>query len=221
MSNAESVVMSALQIAPSWRHALKWIGASAIAVPVAVLLHELGHLLAYVIFGFQGTELHYSSSTYSLEKTFWQQVYRGNLPAAASMIPLWKVGLATAAGIFITCAVTFVCWFFVAKKSPHPLVVALGIFSPVRFLSGIPTLLVWLSGKPVRAGTDEAHLAALTGIPVVLLIIAGVLFLLLAWVWLVRRIPKRQRRISLGGLVLGLAAGGILYFRLAGPWLLP
>lgn len=221
MSNVESAVLPTLQITSSWRLALRWIGASAIAVPLAVLLHEFGHLLAYLTFGFQGVALHYSSSTYSLEKAFWQQVYRGNLAAAASLIPPWKVGLATAAGIFISCVVTLVCCFFAARKSPHPLVVALGIFSPVRFLSGIPTILVWLSGKPVRAGTDEAHLAVLTGIPVVLLIVAGLLFLLLAWVWLVRSIPKRHRRISLGGLVTGLAVGAFFYFWLIGLWLLP
>lgn len=221
MSNAQSAVISALQIAPSWRQALRWIGASAMAVPLAVLLHELGHLLAYLIFGFQGAALHYSSSTYSLEKVFWQQVYRGNLPAAASMIPLWKVGLATAFGVVITCSVTLVCLYIAARKSPHPLVVALGIFSPVRFVSGGPAILGWLTGKPVRSGADEAHLATLTGVPKVLLIAAGLLFLCFAWVWLVRSIPKQRRWISLGGLVLGLAAGGILYFRLVGPWLLP
>lgn len=221
MSNIESAIIPTLKINSTWRLALKWFGASAVAVPLAVLAHELGHLLAYLTFGFQGVALHYSSSTYTLEKAFWQQVYSGNLPTAASMIPIWKVGLATVAGIFMTCAVTAVCCFLAAKKGPHPLVVALGIFCPVRFLSGIPTLLVWFSGKPVRAGTDEAHLAVLTGIPVVLLIAAGVLFLSLAWVWLIRSIPKLQRRISLGGLTLGLLAGAFLYFWWIGVWLLP
>jgi len=221
MSKVESAVIPTLQITSSWQLVLKWIGASAIAVPLAVLLHEVGHLLAYLTFGFQGAALHYSSATYTLEKMFWQTVYRGNLAAATSMIPAWKVGVATAAGISITCVVTILCCLFVAKKGPHPLAVALGIFSPVRFLSGIPTLLVWFSGKPVRTGTDEAHLAALTGIPVVLLIFAGLLFLLLTWIWLVRSIPKRQRWVSLGSLFTGLVVGIFVYFWLIGPSLLP
>jgi len=78
-----------------------------------------------------------------------------------------------------------------------------------------------LSGKPVRAGTDEAHLAVLTGIPLLLLIFAGLLVLVLAWVWLVRRIPKDQRWISLGSMISGLALGIFLYFWLIGPRLLP
>lgn len=221
MSSVQSVAIPAPELTSSWRQALRWSGASAIAVPLAVLLHELGHLLAYLIFGFQGAALHYSSSTYSLEIPFWQQVYRGNLPAAAAMIPLWKVGLATAAGLFTTCAVTVICCYLAARISPLPLVIGLGIFSSVRFLSGIPTILVWLSGKPVRSGTDEAHLARLTGVPVFLLIAAGLIFLVLTCAWLVRSVPKQQRRISLVGLVVGLALGFLLYFRLIGPWLLP
>ena len=221
MSKVESAIMPTVRVTPTWRLASTWIGASVIAVPLGVLLHELGHLLAYLAFGFQGAALHFSSATHALENTLWQQIYRGNLAAAASMIPLWKVGVATAAGILVTCVVTVVCCVFAARKDAHPLVVALGIFAPLRFLSGISTIPVALSGRPVRAGTDEAHLAVLTGIPLILLIFAGLLFLVLAWIWMVRTIPEDHRWVSLGGLVSGLALGVFLYFSVIGPWLLP
>src|SRR5215510_3079466 len=162
MSSVESTFTQSVRITSTWRLAATWIGASIIAVPLGVLLHELGHLLVYRLFGFQGVALHYTSATHTVERTFWQLIYRGDVGAAASLSPLWKVGLATASGIAVTCVVTFVCCV-VARKSPHPLVIALGIFAPVRFLSGLATIPVVLSGKPVRAGTDEAHLAALTG----------------------------------------------------------
>ncbi|HEX7330396.1 MAG TPA: hypothetical protein VF290_02790 [Pyrinomonadaceae bacterium] len=215
-----ATISHSLPTTSTWRLAARWIGASVIAVPLAVLLHELGHFLAYRALGFQGVALHYSSATHSVEKTFWQLVYRGNVDAAASMLPLWKVGLATAAGILLTCAVTFAC-VFAARKSPHPLLIALGIFAPVRFLSGLPTIPVVLSGKPVRAGTDEAHLAVLTGIPVLLLIVAGLTILVLAWIWLIRRIPKDHWWLSLGSMASGLALGIFVYFWLIGPRWLP
>jgi hypothetical protein len=116
--------------------------------------------------------------------------------------------------------VTFVCCLL-ARKNPHPLVIALGIFAPVRFLSGLPTIRGWLAGKPVRAGTDEAHLAALTGVPILLLIFAGLLFLLLVWIFLFRRFPRDHRWVSLVSLISGLALGVYLYFSVIGPWLLP
>ena len=221
MSKVESMIIPTVRVTSTWRLASTWVGASVIAVPLGVLLHELGHFLAYLAFGFQGVVLHFSSATHTLENTLWQQIYRGNLAAAASMIPLWKVGLATAAGILVTCVVTVVCCVFASRKDAHPLVIALGIFAPLRFLSGISTIPVALSGRPVRAGTDEAHLAVLTGIPLILLVFAGLLFLVLAWIWMVRAIPKDHRWVSLGSLVSGLALGIFLYFRLVGPWLLP
>ena len=107
-----------------------------VVLGVLVAFHEFGHFLFYRAFGFQGAVLHYSSTNYSLEKTVWQLINRGNLAAAASMIPLWKVGIATAAGILVTYVVALGCLLFAARKSPHPLVVALGVFAPVRFLAG-------------------------------------------------------------------------------------
>ena len=210
MSNVASAIIPSVRITSTWRVVATWIGASVIAVPLGILLHELGHLLVYLAFGFQGVALHYSSATYSIEKVFWQQVYRGNVVAAASLTPLWKVGVATVAGLLVTYLVTLVCCV-VARKSPHPFVIALGVFAPVRFLSGLA----------VRRGTDEAHLAVITGIPVLLLTFVGLLFLVLAWIWLVRSIPKEQRLVSLGGLLPGLALGIVIYFWGLGPWLLP
>jgi hypothetical protein len=60
-----------------------------------------------------------------------------------------------------------------------------------------------------------------TGIPLIVLVFAGLLFLVLAWIWLGRSIPKDHRWVSLAGLVSGLALGIFLYFRVTGPWLLP
>jgi len=221
MSSVASAEIHSVRITSTWRLAATWIGASVIAVPLGVLLHELGHFLTYWVLGFQGVALHYTSSTHTVERTFWQLVYRGDFPAAASVLPLWKAGLGTAAGILITCLVTFICCVLAARKNPPPLAIALGIFAPVRFLSGLPIVLAALANKPVRASTDEVHLALLTGIPVRLPVIAGLLVLLGAWIWLVRRIPKDHRWISLASLVSGLALGIFVYFWLVGPRLLP
>lgn len=221
MSTVELAPNDSLRITSTWRLAATWIGAAIVAVPLGVLLHELGHFLAYWAFGFQGVALHYASSTHSVEKTFWQLVYSGNLERAASLLPLWKVGLATSAGIFFTYVITFACCVFAARKSPNPLFIALGLFAPVRFLSGLPTIVATLAGKSVTASTDEAHLAALTGKPLLLLNVTGLLVLAFAWFWLLRRIPKDHRWVRLVSLFSGLAVGIFLYFWVLGPRLLP
>lgn len=220
MSTVELAHSHNVRITSTGRLAATWLGAAIIAVPLGVLLHELGHFLAYWGFGFRGAALHYASTTHAVERTFWQLVYNGKVDAAAALLPLWKVGVGTAAAIVITFVVTILCCLL-ATKNPHPLVIALGIFAPVRFLSGIPTLSASLAGKTVRAGTDEAHLAALTGIPLILLNVTGLLVMVLAWVWLVRRIPPAHRWVSRASLLSGLVLGMILYFWLIGPRLLP
>jgi hypothetical protein len=221
MSTVELATTHSVRITSTWRLAATWIGTAIIAVPLGVLLHELGHFLAYWAFGFQGVALHFASATHSVERTFWQLVFTGRVAAAAELLPLWKVCLATAAGIGFTYLVTIACCIFATWKSPHPLVIALGVFAPVRFLSGLPTVVAILSGKRAGIGTDEAHLAALTGIPLLLLSFMGLLVLVFAWVWLLRRIPKDNRWISLGSMVFGLALGIFLYFSVLGPRLLP
>ena len=60
MSSVESAIIHDVRITSTSRLAATWIGASVIAVPLGVLLHELGHFLAYWAFGFQGVALHYS-----------------------------------------------------------------------------------------------------------------------------------------------------------------
>ncbi len=88
-----AAISHSVRITSAWRLAATWIGASVIAVPLGVLLHELGHFVAYWAFGFQGVALHYASATHSVERTFWQLVYTGKVGAAAALLPLWKVGL--------------------------------------------------------------------------------------------------------------------------------
>ena len=201
--------------------ALTWAGASALAVPAAVLLHELGHFVAHLIFGFSGTTLHYSSTTYELERAFWQQVYRGDFQAAAGLLPLWKVAASTAAGLLLTYAVVVACCYVVSRHRPLPFVFALGLVSPLRFVSGVPSLVALISGRALRPGTDEANLALLTGVPSTLLIVLGLAVLCGGWFWLIRGVPRERRAAKLGGLFVGIALGMVVYFKFAGPWLLP
>lgn len=200
--------------------ALTWAGASALAVPAAVLLHEIGHFVAHLIFGFGGSTLHYSSTTYELERTFWQQVYRGDFQAAAGVLPIWKVAASTAAGLLLTYAVVVACCY-VVRQRPWPFVFALGLVSPLRFVSGVPMLVALVSGRTLRPGTDEANLALLTGVPSALLIVLGLAVLCGGWFWLIRSVPREQRVAKYAGLLVGIALGMVVYFKFAGPWLLP
>ncbi|MET0622048.1 MAG: hypothetical protein ABW250_03610 [Pyrinomonadaceae bacterium] len=224
MSYVETVNPVAAAARPEsarWRQTLTWAGAATLAVPAAILLHEAGHLLAHVWFGFADSTLHYSSATYGVEKAFWQQVNAGNLQAAASLVPLRQAAASIAAGLFVTYALVIVCCCAAARFRPHPALVALGLASLMRFPACLPLLFKSLAGRPLRSGADEVHLATLTGIPPALLLAAGLLTLVVGVLWLARTIPRQTRGPAFAGLAAGLAVGLVLYLSLLGPWLLP
>lgn len=221
MRTAETINVPSQAATSFLPQTLTWAGASALAVPVAVLLHEFGHFAAHLIFGFNGSTLHYSSTTYELERPFWQQVFRGDFQAASGILPLWKVATATAAGLLLTYAVVVACCYVVSHYRAQPFVVGLGLVSPLRFVSGVPSLIALVSGRTLRPGTDEANLALLTGIPSTLLIVLGLAVLGGGWFRLIRSLPREHRVANIGGLLIGIALGMVVYFKFAGPWLLP
>lgn len=221
MRTAETIDVPSRGATSSLPQVLTWAGASALAVPVAVLLHEFGHFAAHMVFGFKGSALHYSSTTFDLERPFWQQVYRGDFQAAAGLLPPWQVAASTAAGLLLTYAVVAACCYFVWRYKSQPFVVGLGLVSPLRFISGVPALIALVQGRTLRSGTDEANLALLTGIPSILLVLLGLAVLAGGWFWLVKTLPREQRLAKASGLIVGIALGMVVYFKFVGPWLLP
>jgi hypothetical protein len=89
-----------------------------------------------------------------------------------------------------------------ARRKPSPFVVA-------------------VSGQPAGWGSDEANLAILTGVPAILFAAVGMAFLIGGWFWLMRSLPRGQRGVAAGSLVVGLVVGLVTYFQLIGPRVLP
>lgn len=220
MRSAETISIPT-RAAGAWQHALRWAALTALAVPFAVLLHELGHFASHLLLGLKGTALHYSSTTYELERAFWVAYRDGGAQAAGAVIPVWKVAASTAAGLIVTYAVVAACCLFVSRRGPHPFVVGLGLVSPLRFVANVPALVAWFSARALRTGTDEANVSVMTGLPVQLLIVLGLVALAVGWLWLITRLPRERRAATAAGLVAGVAAGMLLYFKFAGPLLLP
>lgn len=204
-----------------WWQAAAWASASIPAVPVAVILHESGHHLMHLILGLTGSMLHYNSASYDLENAFWRELNGGNAHAASVMVPFWHVGLSIAAGLLVSYVTIIICCYLAAKRKPLPFVVAIGLASGLRFLSVIPIMVSWFSGRPAASGSDEAKLAILTGVPAILLALIGMAFLIGGWLWQMRSLPRGQRSVAAGSLIFGLAVGLVAYFQFLGPSVLP
>ena len=186
---------------------LSWALAAAIAAPLAIVLHELGHFVVGLAFGVPDLVLHYGNVSDSADKTG---------------IPLWQRGLQAAAGPLATLLIVLGCCVAVLRIGPKPWAVAPAFAAGVRSVGiGVAYLVVRILGKPAQGNFDEMNAATRLGLPPELVIASNVLILLGAWVWLTYRIPSGQRVATLTATVLGTAVGLALYVGWLGPLALP
>lgn len=184
-----------------------WFASGVIAAPLTILTHELGHFLTGLAFNHPGVVLHYGSVTSD---------------AAKAGYPAWQLAVVAAAGPLVTCATVVLCCYLVARDRPHPLVVAVGLFAPLKFSVGLVFIYYWLSGvRNSSPNFDEFTVAKQAGISPFIPIFIGVAFLVGGWLWLILSIPRGKRIIFLAASIMGAALGLALYGGIIGPRLLP
>ena len=201
------------------------VAGGAIAFPVAVLVHELGHFGAFAAFGFPDPVLRFSSTSWSGSGEFARHIRAGDVEAAAALVQPWQVAVGVAAGVIVTYLTLIACVLAVRRFGPGPLslVLGVGLVTPLRWLGAIPILASKLRGTlQVPSNTDEGWLAALTGIPESLLLLLGLTCLLLGYWFLVTALPRgRRMRVVFPTLVGSVAVGGPLWVLWLGPLILP
>lgn len=106
-----------------------------------------------------------------------------------------------------------------AARASRPLAAAGTVAANSR---SVPVLLSAVAtwGRGAFRGTDEAQLAATTGVPESLLVLLGVLSLIGSACWVFARVPRRERARSFIATFAGVAVGVAAYL-VAGPRLLP
>ena len=201
------------------------VAGGAIAFPVAVLVHELGHFGAFAAFGFPDPVLRYASTSWSGSGEFGRLMRTGDVEAAATLVQPWQVAVGLATGVVVSYLTVIACVLAVRRFGPGPLSVVLGVglVTPLRWLGAIPILVSKLRGRlQSTSNTDEGWLAALTGIPETLLLLLGLTCLLLGFWFLVTAIPRGRRvRVVVPTLVGSVAVGGPLWVLWLGPLILP
>ena len=222
MATDNTIVESSRRGAASWKRvALRWWLWGAVSVPPAALLHELGHFLVFWSLGLPGAALHYGSAGFNRSGVFFNAVMKGDLAAAAEVAPVWGVATALSMGLVATYAVVFACCALCAKWKAHPLLVAMGYLSNLRIFAALIAVALTLSGARVNAVCDECWLERITGIPLAVLALPGVISLVGAAIWLWRYFPRDHRRVAVGAMSLGIAMGLAFYAGFLGPLVLP
>ena len=195
----------------------------AIAFPIAVLLHELGHFVVFSAFGFPDLTLRYAAVSWEGTGAFKRLWQSGDLEAAAAIVEPWQVAVGVAAGPILSYLLVIGCVLAIRRFGPGPLSVVLGVglVTPLRWLGAIPILVSKLRGAGFTSNTDEGWVAMVTGIPESLLLLLGLTCLLLASWFLVAAIPRDRRMRVVVPTSGGVILGGLLWALWLGPLLLP
>ena len=213
-------------MATKWLRDGSWwaaVAGGAIAFPIAVLLHELGHFLGYTVFGFPEPVLHFGSAGWT-DEAHEALLEAGDLEAAAAIAQPWQEAVAGALGPIVSYLTLIACVLAVRRLGPGPLslVLGVGLVTPLRWLPAIPLLAVRLVGVQWTVGMDEARLARRTGIPENPLLLLGVACLVLGYWFLITAFPRGERaRAVVPTLVGALVVGGPLWVLWLGPLVLP
>ena len=199
---------------------LEWSLAGLAVPPLAIFPHELGHYLVLLAMDVPNLALHYESVSWD-SREFWEAVRREDYVTAADIAPIWGVAVSLAAGPLVSYAMVAGCCYGCVRWRPYAVLVAVGYGCPLRLLVGVQHgVLVLLGGDP-PASYDELSVAALTGIPVQVLVGFGVAVICISGAWLAQYLPRGRRTLAATSMLAGAVFSGVLYFRYVGPWLLP
>lgn len=194
-----------------------WFTAGFASVPVAVLLHELGHYATGRLLGWRDLAFH--ASRVDLTSG-------GSIVASAIHAP-WKVALVYAAGPAVSLALIFVAALLVRGSRRQAVPAALGLSSAVRFLWPLATGVVLVLRRivsnhaPFDPDLDEFNFAANSGIPPGLCLFSSFFAAAIGLFWMTRRLWHRELASPLVSLALGVAVGFAFYLGFLGPRVLP
>ncbi len=209
-----------------WLRSGNWLAGlagGAIAAPIGIQLHELGHFAVGVAYGFPDTVLRYASVSWTGSSEFRRLWRAGDVEAAAAIAEPWQVALSAAAGPIVSylTAIGFVLWVRRYGPGPLSLVLGSGFVAPLQGAAAIPVIAVDLFVGGFTGNQDEANFAAIMGIPASLAVLPGLICFLLSYWFLVTAFPRGQRLRAVMPPLLGVALGIALWGSVLGPLVLP
>ena len=140
------------------RHRVLAASLAAVSAPLSILVHEVGHFVCYVFFGFPSPRLHYGSAGWDGLRDFNAHLEAGEVAAAQELASLSLNGWAAAAGPAVTyLMIGLGLWMLYRFESLVG--AALTVGASARVIVLLPVLL----GR--SEGTDEARVSLALSIP--------------------------------------------------------
>jgi hypothetical protein len=188
---------------------LGWVGVAALAAPVGIVLHELGHFGAAEAFGFPEVTLHFASVSDQ---------------ADGAGFPAWQYGVKALAGPAVTLFLVLGFTIAARRFGPGPFTAA-----PV-FAAGVRTVILGAAyffvriTNPEGAATsniDEVNAVRHLGLSIDLFMGFSMFLILGTWIYLAWLIPKPVRWKAVVATILGMIVGIGAWISVIGPAMLP
>lgn len=203
-----------------------WLAAvvgGAVALPLSIVVHELGHFWAYGAFGFPEPTLHPTSAGWTGAGEFRRLWWTGQFEEAAAIAEPWMVAVAAAAGPAVSYLTAIGCVLAVRRLGPGPLhfVLGLGLSAPLHGLGALNVFVINTFGGGFTGNQDDGNVGLIAGISPSFTTIPGMLCVLLVPWFLITAIRRGQRIRVVVPVVGGMGLGAFLWISWLGPLLLP
>jgi putative peptide zinc metalloprotease protein len=203
-----------------WSTRAGWFVLAALGSTIAILGHEIAHLLAGSLLEVHGLVLKSQSVTFPHEREFWKLLSLQHRNAASEMLSLWRAGIFAAAGPMFSCALTMSSTHLIragrSRGMMTPVLVGasfvscLRLFAPAGFMALHGIIWTWHPTLGLSNGPDEYRLWLVAGIPLFPQVLIEGLICGIAIVMLLRSMRQVRQWATVIAAILGALAGTIL-----------
>jgi putative peptide zinc metalloprotease protein len=203
-----------------WSARTGWFVLAALGAPIAILGHEIAHLLAGSLLEVHGLSLKSQSVSFPHEKEFWKLLGLQQWKAASEILSLWRAGIFAGAGPIFSCVLPMLPALLIqGGRSLGPmapvligaaLVSCLRLVAPAAFM--ILHGLTWALHPPLGlgGGPDEYRFWLVSGIPLFPQVLMEVLICGASILMFFGRMRHTKQSAGVIAAVLGALAGTIL-----------
>ena len=183
----------------------KWATFSAVAGPISIVLHEVGHALSALILGYTDINITYHS--------------------VARIPPLdiqqWEMAITSEAGPIASLIIIVCCYTALLLRKQSIFLRTLAITATIQFTGGLVYIAGMIFGITSLTEFDGARFAQYLNMPIFIPAIIELLIFVGSWVYFIKSIKINERKIAISGTIFGGMIGIVIWFTLLGPVLLP
>jgi len=190
---------------PCVRRYFKWAFFAALAGPLSIVLHEIGHAIMALAVGYSNIRIRY----HSVDRI------------APVDIQPWERALTCEAGPIASLVIVLLCCLIIQKRRHSKFAKALGMVAAIQFTGGLIYVVSLVFGAVPPTNFDGARFAQYLNISIFFPAFIESLLLIGSWMFIIGFINSSERKMAVLGVISGGALGIVIWLTILGPFLLP